>query len=112
MKLPGIGDIVKAAANPAGFVAEKVTDRVVEHGKDGKPLPEVQAFQVKLDRIAALLAFMAERADPEAFREVFGGDLDANDANADEAYQPGDIYEPPDTSIIGPQTQEDEAQWL
>lgn len=74
MKIPGL-DILKttaqAASNPVGFAAGQVS-RIIETDETGEELPEIHAFQVKLDRIAALLSFIAERADPEGYEQVFG----------------------------------------
>lgn len=67
---------VKIVTNPAGFAAEHVAGRIVERDESGKELPEAQAVQIKLDRIAALLAFMAERMDPDGYKQVFGEDAD------------------------------------
>lgn len=62
----------KIVANPAGFVTEQVAGRIVERDESGKELPEIHAFQVKLDRIAAFLSFIAERMDPEGYERIFG----------------------------------------
>ncbi len=74
MKIPGF-DLLKStaqvAANPVGFAADQV-NRIIETDESGRELPEVHAFQVKLDRIAALLSFIAERMDPEGYEQSFG----------------------------------------
>lgn len=74
MKIPGLGILkttAQAASNPVGFAARQA-GRVIETDESGAELPEVHAFQVKLDRIAALLSFIAERVDPEGYEQVFG----------------------------------------
>ncbi|MYC16957.1 MAG: hypothetical protein F4Y39_24810 [Gemmatimonadetes bacterium] len=65
-------DILKIVTNPAGFVTDQVIERIVERDESGKELPEVHAFQIKLDRIASLLSFIAVRMDPEGYERVFG----------------------------------------
>lgn len=75
MRIPGTGLLktgIQAATNPAGFLVDQASKRLIETDEDGKELPEIQAFQVKLDRIAALLSFIAERTDPEGYEQVFG----------------------------------------
>ena len=113
MNIPGVGLLKTAAevvSNPAGFVVGQIADRVIETGEDGKELPEAQAIQVKLDRIAALLSFIAERADPEGFEQVFGASQPPDDTSETES-QP-EI--PPGYSRevdAQPQSEED-AGWL
>ena len=62
----------KIATNPAGFLVDQTLGRVIETDEEGKELPEIHAFQVKLDRTNALLAFIAEHMDPEGFNQTFG----------------------------------------
>lgn len=86
MKIPGTGLLktgAKIAVNPAGFAADQVVSRVIETDEDGKELPEVHAFQVKMDRMVALLAFIAERMDLEGFEAQFGTVVDGDTEGAD-----------------------------
>ena len=71
---------VRVASNPFGFAVE----HMVETDADGNELPEIQAFQIKLDRITALLAFIGQEMNPEKYAEVFGCADDTADAEEDQ----------------------------
>lgn len=74
MSLKILKNVVSFAANPAGFLIDQVTGRIIETDKDGKPLPEMPSLFVKIDRQNAYLAFIAEQMNPEKFAEIFGQD--------------------------------------
>ena len=80
------------ATNPAGFVVDQTVGRIIETDEEGKELPEIHAFQVKLDRTNALLAFIAERMDPEGFAQTFGDGSEPLEATTEETVDEAQIW--------------------
>ena len=84
VKRPSLDSIKKVASlganlatNPVGTAGGILRDsvgRIIETDEEGNALPEVEALQIKMDRMNEYLAFLCRETNPMRFAQIFGSE--------------------------------------